>query len=234
MTSCFVDLLIIHKMDATGRTGINHIWIIKYIAVWTKLIAYVLVCPSPVIHTRYITTMQGVVSFFLYKYVTLSLISFQFYFSLCIVQELKFSDACNQEEYGCSSSSSEAIGQYTITNKHGMKAKLIDYGASLVELWVPDRHGNAADVVLGWPDLKGMLLVPSAREISTPGAHPYMHWSYTNTCVMKMSSWEAHDWRIRYLTLNRVSFYFMVSTIKTSVRKLTISTPNNLSLIVYS
>lgn len=74
-----------------------------------------------------------------------------------------------KEEYGCSSSSSEAIGQYTITNKHGMKVKLIDYGASLVELWVPDQHGNTADVVLGWPDLKGMLLVPSVEKLALQG-----------------------------------------------------------------
>ncbi|XP_054759167.2 galactose mutarotase-like [Lytechinus pictus] len=59
-----------------------------------------------------------------------------------------------KDEYG-RTSDGEVIDQYTITNKGGMKAKFIDYGASLIELWVPDQQGNAVDVVLGWPDLKG-------------------------------------------------------------------------------
>ncbi len=37
----------------------------------------------------------------------------------------------------------------------GGRARLSEYGASLTELWMPDRDGNLADVVLGFDDLAG-------------------------------------------------------------------------------
>lgn len=43
---------------------------------------------------------------------------------------------------------------YTITNENGMTAKFTDYGAILVALEVPDRDGNACDVVLGFEKLE--------------------------------------------------------------------------------
>ncbi len=39
---------------------------------------------------------------------------------------------------------------YTLTNEAGMKAVISDYGANLVELWVPDKDGVLRDVVLGF------------------------------------------------------------------------------------
>jgi aldose 1-epimerase len=39
---------------------------------------------------------------------------------------------------------------WTLTNKHGLVAKLTDYGATLVELHVPDRAGTFADIVQGF------------------------------------------------------------------------------------
>lgn len=50
-----------------------------------------------------------------------------------------------------------SIDQYTLTNSQGMVARLITYGAILTELWVPDRKGQKADVVLGFDDLSGYL-----------------------------------------------------------------------------
>ena len=44
---------------------------------------------------------------------------------------------------------------YTLTNDNGMSAKLITRGATLVELHVPDKHGETADVVLGFDDVAG-------------------------------------------------------------------------------
>ena len=38
---------------------------------------------------------------------------------------------------------------YTITGG-GVTAKVSDFGATLVQLWVPDKHGDLADVVLGY------------------------------------------------------------------------------------
>ncbi len=42
---------------------------------------------------------------------------------------------------------------YTLTNIHGLRAGIIEYGAILVSLEVPDREGKMADVVLGFDDL---------------------------------------------------------------------------------
>lgn len=50
-----------------------------------------------------------------------------------------------------------AVDLYVLTNANGMKAKIMTYGAILTELDVPDRHGKAGDVVLGFDHLDGYL-----------------------------------------------------------------------------
>ena len=47
------------------------------------------------------------------------------------------------------------IEQYTLTNSKGSVAKIITYGATLTELWMPDKSGKKADVVLGFDSLAG-------------------------------------------------------------------------------
>jgi aldose 1-epimerase len=49
------------------------------------------------------------------------------------------------------------IDMFTLTNAHGAVAKIITYGATLTELWMPDRSGKTGDVILGFDDLKGYL-----------------------------------------------------------------------------
>lgn len=49
---------------------------------------------------------------------------------------------------------------YTLTNANGMVAKVTEYGATLTELWVPDRQGKLADVVLGYARLDDYLEAP--------------------------------------------------------------------------
>jgi len=49
------------------------------------------------------------------------------------------------------------IDQYTLTNSKGAVAKVITYGATLTELWMPDKSGKNADVVLGFDNLAGYL-----------------------------------------------------------------------------
>lgn len=46
---------------------------------------------------------------------------------------------------------------YTLTNAHGLRAKVMEYGAILVSLEVPDREGELADVVLGFDELAPYL-----------------------------------------------------------------------------
>ncbi|HEY4293535.1 aldose epimerase family protein [Luteibacter sp.] len=48
----------------------------------------------------------------------------------------------------------------TLTNGHGMTAKILSLGAALYALEVPDRHGKPGDIVLGYPDLKGTFAKP--------------------------------------------------------------------------
>ena len=45
------------------------------------------------------------------------------------------------------------ISLYTITNANGMSASVMNYGAILVKLFVPDKKGKTADVVLGYDKL---------------------------------------------------------------------------------
>ena len=45
------------------------------------------------------------------------------------------------------------VSLYTISNG-SLKARISDLGATLVNLWVPDKNGNIADVVLGFDDPK--------------------------------------------------------------------------------
>jgi aldose 1-epimerase len=43
-----------------------------------------------------------------------------------------------------------SVNVFTLRNANGMMVKLTEYGATLTELWVPDRDGKLADVVLGY------------------------------------------------------------------------------------
>ena len=38
----------------------------------------------------------------------------------------------------------------TLINKHGVVAIITPFGGKLISLWVPDRNGKLADVVLGY------------------------------------------------------------------------------------
>jgi len=54
------------------------------------------------------------------------------------------------------------VSIFTLTNDRGLSAKVIDFGAILAELHVPDAKGNMADLTLGFDKLDGYL-----------GQHPY-------------------------------------------------------------
>ena len=67
----------------------------------------------------------------------------------------------------------EAVYKYRIKNSQGMKAVLTDFGATIVELWVPD--GNFRDVCLGYEDVAsyerettyfGAIVGPYANRIA--------------------------------------------------------------------
>jgi len=57
-----------------------------------------------------------------------------------------------QEPFGQMADGREVIS-YELKNAQGLRAKVIDYGAILVSLEVPDRNGKLADIALGFDDL---------------------------------------------------------------------------------
>ena len=44
---------------------------------------------------------------------------------------------------------------FTLKNSSGMTLKLTNYSAAIVSIFVPDKHGNDDDVVVGYDDLVG-------------------------------------------------------------------------------
>jgi aldose 1-epimerase len=51
----------------------------------------------------------------------------------------------------------QAVDLYTLTNHAGMQVAITNYGGRVVSILVPDRHGEKADVVLGFDNLEGYL-----------------------------------------------------------------------------
>ena len=51
----------------------------------------------------------------------------------------------------------EPVTLYTLTNKHGVSASIMTFGAAVVNLFVPDKDGKLGDVELGYDDLTGYL-----------------------------------------------------------------------------
>ncbi len=81
--------------------------------------------------------------------------------------------AVTQEAFGKSREGRD-LYLYTIANGKGMKAKVTNLGANLVELWVPDKAGKTEDIVLGFsdsdsyyanPSFFGAVIGPSANRI---------------------------------------------------------------------
>jgi aldose 1-epimerase len=49
------------------------------------------------------------------------------------------------------------VHQYTLTNRAGAVVQIIDYGATVTSLRVPDRNGKFEDVVLGYDSVQGYV-----------------------------------------------------------------------------
>jgi aldose 1-epimerase len=62
----------------------------------------------------------------------------------------------SKESFGKTPEGQE-VHRFLLTNKNGLTAKVMTYGAILTELNVPDRSGKLADVVLGFDNLEGYL-----------------------------------------------------------------------------
>ncbi len=82
--------------------------------------------------------------------------------------ERQVSDA--QEKSRRSDVTQEAFGHlpdgrevriFTLTNRHGLRARVTEYGAILVSMEAPDRAGKSADLTLGYDTLAGWLDNPA-------------------------------------------------------------------------
>jgi aldose 1-epimerase len=80
------------------------------------------------------------------------------------------------------------IEQYTLRSANGATAKVITYGATLTELWMPDKSGKSADVVLGFDNLEGYL-----------GDHPFFGATvgrYGNRIAKGKFSIDGHEYSL--------------------------------------
>lgn len=51
----------------------------------------------------------------------------------------------------------EHVEIYTLANAHGVEARIMTYGASIVSIKTPDRHGHLDNIVLGFDELEPYL-----------------------------------------------------------------------------
>lgn len=52
----------------------------------------------------------------------------------------------------------ETVRRFTLSNKNGVSVEIINYGATITSLKVPDRTGNVEDIVLGFDNVEGKWL----------------------------------------------------------------------------
>lgn len=67
---------------------------------------------------------------------------------------LQAADSPTPESYG-TTASGESVELYTLRSNDGLVARVMTWGATLVELHVPDAAGTTADVILGFDDVAG-------------------------------------------------------------------------------
>jgi aldose 1-epimerase len=80
--------------------------------------------------------------------------SFYLALALTVFTTTSTASALETEMFGTTQDGAP-VHLYTLENENGMVAKLTEFGATLVELHVPDKSGNTADVVLGFDSVEG-------------------------------------------------------------------------------
>ncbi len=83
------------------------------------------------------------------------------------------------------------IDKYTLVNHHGMEVDIINYGAIITALRVPDRNNETGDVVLGFDTLEEYV-----------GVHPYFGAMVGRVCGRIGGSRFELDGRVYHLKAN--------------------------------
>jgi aldose 1-epimerase len=47
--------------------------------------------------------------------------------------------------------------RYTLTNQNNITVRIINFGATITDILVPDRQGKIEDVNLGFDDIQGIV-----------------------------------------------------------------------------
>ena len=64
-----------------------------------------------------------------------------------------------EKRYFGTLSTGEDVWVYILRNSAGTEVHLLDFGAIIHRLLVPDREGKFRDVVLGHPTIEGMTII---------------------------------------------------------------------------
>src|SRR3546814_4623651 len=95
----------------------------------------------------------------------------------------------------------EEVTAYTLTNRNHCQARLITFGARLVEMHVPDKHGETCDIVLGFDTLApyetSNTYFGARSEEHTSELQSLMRISYAVFCLKK----KKHNIRTDYIQL---------------------------------
>lgn len=94
-------------------------------------------------------------------------------------------------------STGESTKLYTITNRSGASMQLLDYGARIVSIMMPDRKGHNGDVV--WSSDSETLKISrrktdssvlSSADSGTGSITPHSLWTVRGTNWSPMRNWE--------------------------------------------
>lgn len=72
------------------------------------------------------------------------------YLILCI---FFLATACSPKPESSESTTKEEFEVFSLKNSKGLTMKVTNFGAKVMELWVPDKEGNLIDVVLGYDSI---------------------------------------------------------------------------------
>src|SRR5262245_9042463 len=87
------------------------------------------------------------------------------------------STSITKENFGTANSGpyggNQTVWRFTMTNRNCMQVRVITYGATVQSISVPDRHGNLANIALGFKTLADYVNLDSPPPTSPNFGGPY-------------------------------------------------------------